>query len=272
MRLFQFDSADLDFGIYRIMNYKRAQIRKFINNDLTKRIDEEVKNKSHKTENYLLGKRKAYEKEIRETIGEDAFEGGLLKEKWHDSRIGKQWVILYELTEKAMDLEALTASAYDYLYSFFDRYYEDGDFIAKRRYSNEALYAVPYNGEEVILHWANKDQYYIKTSEHFARYEFRAGKSGAIRVKFELRAADTGQDNQRGENRYFFPLPQEIDCKDNMFTLPFHYRPLGLDERKVYQAARSKAEFRQRQLGKFKTWIYRPLLRTRSLIKFGEKI
>jgi adenine-specific DNA-methyltransferase len=32
--LFQFDSADLDFGIYRIMNHKRDVIERFITQDL----------------------------------------------------------------------------------------------------------------------------------------------------------------------------------------------------------------------------------------------
>ena len=32
--LFQFDCADLDFGIYRIMNFKRASIEGFISEDL----------------------------------------------------------------------------------------------------------------------------------------------------------------------------------------------------------------------------------------------
>ncbi|MCK9230520.1 MAG: hypothetical protein M0Q23_07325 [Syntrophales bacterium] len=32
--LFQFDAADLDFGIYRIMNYKRGVIERFIQEDL----------------------------------------------------------------------------------------------------------------------------------------------------------------------------------------------------------------------------------------------
>jgi adenine-specific DNA-methyltransferase len=36
--LFQFDCADLDFGIYRIMNYKRDVIEKFIAQDLPKAI------------------------------------------------------------------------------------------------------------------------------------------------------------------------------------------------------------------------------------------
>ena len=36
--LFQFDSSDLDFGIYRIMNYKRKEIEDFIENDLIRTV------------------------------------------------------------------------------------------------------------------------------------------------------------------------------------------------------------------------------------------
>jgi hypothetical protein len=32
--MFQFDQADLDFGIYRIMNYKRDEIKRFLEEDL----------------------------------------------------------------------------------------------------------------------------------------------------------------------------------------------------------------------------------------------
>ena len=32
--MFQFENADLDFGIYRIMNYRREVIEKFIAKDL----------------------------------------------------------------------------------------------------------------------------------------------------------------------------------------------------------------------------------------------
>ena len=38
--------------------------------------------------------------------------------------------------------------------------YEGGDFLSKLRYSRRQRYAVPYNGEEVYLHWANADPYY----------------------------------------------------------------------------------------------------------------
>jgi hypothetical protein len=39
--MFQFDCADLDFGIYRIMNYKRDVIERFITRALPEAISEE---------------------------------------------------------------------------------------------------------------------------------------------------------------------------------------------------------------------------------------
>src|ERR1019366_572259 len=36
--LFQLDTADLDFGIYRIMNTKRVEIERFLDNDLLPQI------------------------------------------------------------------------------------------------------------------------------------------------------------------------------------------------------------------------------------------
>ena len=41
--LFEFDCADLDFGIYRIMNHKRQVIERFITEDLPKAIAEELR-------------------------------------------------------------------------------------------------------------------------------------------------------------------------------------------------------------------------------------
>ena len=69
--------------------------------------------------------------------------------------------------------ENIKNQVFNDLYNFFSRYYEDGDFVSKRRYSSKhEKYAIPYNGEEVKLYWANFDQYYIKTGEVFKDYEF----------------------------------------------------------------------------------------------------
>lgn len=37
--LFQSETSDLDFGIYRILNYKRELIRKFIQHDLVNKVE-----------------------------------------------------------------------------------------------------------------------------------------------------------------------------------------------------------------------------------------
>lgn len=39
-KLFQFDCQDLDFGIYRVLNFKRREIEDFITNRLPKRVDD----------------------------------------------------------------------------------------------------------------------------------------------------------------------------------------------------------------------------------------
>ena len=40
--IFQFETSELDFGIYRILNYKRKQIEKFIDEDLINKIESAV--------------------------------------------------------------------------------------------------------------------------------------------------------------------------------------------------------------------------------------
>ena len=40
--IFQFDCADLDFGIYRIMNYKRDIVEKFISSTLPGTIEKKM--------------------------------------------------------------------------------------------------------------------------------------------------------------------------------------------------------------------------------------
>lgn len=105
----------------------------------------------------------------------------------------QKYIILQKSLAEGADLSALETDVYSALYSFFNRYYEDGDFISKRRYK-EGVYAIPYEGEEVKLYWANQDQYYIKTSENFKDYTF---VFDGITVHFRLVDATTEQNNNK---------------------------------------------------------------------------
>ena len=129
---------------------------------------------------------------------------------------------------------AVEAAIYNHLYAFFNRYYDEGDFISKRRYSRNQRYAIPYNGEEVYLHWANSDQYYVKTDEHFRNYDWRA--PNGIAVHFRLKNANVEQNNVKGDRRFFIPLVSETewDADGGVITIPFEYRPLSPGEATSY--------------------------------------
>src|SRR5690606_28555676 len=89
-------------------------------------------------------------------------------------------------------------AVFSHLLIFFSRYYKDGDFISQRRYKGDT-YAIPYAGEEVMLHWANKDQYYTKSGENFSNYSFKL-EDGRT-VHFRLVAADTAKDNRKDNDK-----------------------------------------------------------------------
>ena len=103
-------------------------------------------------------------------------------------------------TALAGNAEQETA-VYNHLFTFFSRYYDNGDFISQRRYKADT-YAIPYYGEEVMLHWANKDQYYTKSGENFSNYAFDLNGK---KVHFRLVEADIAKDNRKDndQNRLF---------------------------------------------------------------------
>ncbi len=185
--LFQFDCADLDFGIYRIMNYKRDVIEKFITQNLPKAIAEELDRGALADQSQVAKELIEVAQKIKETLGKDAIDAdGNLDEAYHSTPLGKKYQDLKAKDASVRGHEALEASVFSHLYTFFSRYYHDGDFISKPRYSKRQRYAIPYNGEEVYLYWANNDQYYVKTAEHFHDYTFT---SLSVTVHFKLQAA-----------------------------------------------------------------------------------
>ncbi|MDP1704915.1 MAG: DNA methyltransferase, partial [Sulfurimicrobium sp.] len=167
--MFQLDQPDLDFGLYRIMHAKRGQVEAFLETEFDQLIDKVFASRGARQQAIEFGapdpdaapkvqQARARYEVVRLTGGEDA-------------------------------------EIYDHLHRFFSRYYDEGDFMSLRRYGKGAAggaetYAVPYDGSEVVLHWANKDQYYIKTTENFSHFSFDPRKAL--------------QKDERGINRQLF--------------------------------------------------------------------
>ncbi|BAJ64407.1 site-specific DNA-methyltransferase [Anaerolinea thermophila] len=233
--LFEFDSADLDFGIYRIMNRKRQVIERFITEDLPKAVAEELRSGALAEQEQARKALEEARRKVLDALGEDALDAnGNLAEKYRETKTGKEYL---EAQTKAADthpIEALEAAIYNHLYTFFSRYWQDGDFISKRRYSKKERYAIPYNGEEVYLYWANHDQYYVKTGEYFTDYTYKA--PNGVTIHFKLRQADVEQNNVKGDKRFFLPALSDITWEEPTRTLiiPFEFRPLTEQENIAY--------------------------------------
>lgn len=175
--LFQLNQPDLDFGFYRIMHAKAEQTKAFIENDLLKIIQDAFGSSDDAKKEALF---QQYQEAVRTAKNYGAPDPD-------DTPAVKEAKAKYEALDDKADAEI---EIYNHLYRFFERYYDDGDFISRRYYTREtpgkaAPFAVPYHGEEVKLHWANADQYYIKTTEFFSNFTFDPEQAPEIRKMSE---------------------------------------------------------------------------------------
>lgn len=222
--LFQLDQPDLDFGLYRIMHAKSAEVTQFLDRDLLPQVRQAFGL-------YKTADKAELEKELAKAI-EQAQNLGADPET-----LPKVKDLRAKLANDAVDIGGLENEVYDHLFSFFRRYYSEGDFLAKRVY-RPGVYAIPYEGEEVKLHWANRDQYYIKTSEYLRDYAFRLKPDDAakpMRVHFRLVDAAEGEHGNikavEGKDRVFILAGEEfIAEEDGDLILRFAYRPATLTD------------------------------------------
>ncbi|MDY6874703.1 MAG: site-specific DNA-methyltransferase [Chloroflexota bacterium] len=189
--------------------------------------------------------------EKRALLGAAALdETGAVREAFRTLPIAQDYTNLYQQLQSLDVAEETEARVFNDLWRFFSRYYDNGDFLTERRYSSrEPKFSVPYNGEEVLLHWANRDQYYVKTSERFSDYCFTAGDHT---IWFRLQRAEVEQDNVKGDKRHFVlrtQSPLDHDTETQTLTVFFEYRPITEEEEAryltTYNAQQSKSSRRK---------------------------
>ena len=209
-KMFMLDQAELDFGIYRIMNQKKGEIEQYLDTTLPKQVKEllAANASTHTTE---------LQKQLDEAI-KNAQSLGVPADNL------PKVIALREEIAKSGNSDEMENSVYSHLTTFFSRYYEDGDFISLRRYKKD-VYAIPYEGEEVKLHWANADQYYIKTGEYFRNYSFALGDGK--RVEFTLKDVSTEHNNNLAQNnmerRFALYESEPITVEGNALHINFTY-------------------------------------------------
>ena len=227
--LFQLDRGDLDFGLYRIMAMKSGEVEKFLTEQLPLQVEDALEE--------IAKSDIAARKKERDEIAQGVKNAGL--DPAESPKVRK----LDDSIAAAKNDKLAEADVYNHLYHFFARYYDEGDFMSLRRYTGggDSAYLIPYNGEEVKLHWANADQYYIKTTKNYAAYVFTLNGAGgdARRVRFQIARADNEKDNIQETNGRRFVLAgkaaleggQAVAVEDGCLVIRFEHRPLTEPEK-----------------------------------------
>ncbi|HHQ4459394.1 site-specific DNA-methyltransferase [Aeromonas rivipollensis] len=188
--IFQIDRPELDFGIYRILNARAGEVNDYLDNRLAAKVQAALNSGSDTLREQLT-------RELKEKEAQYQADG------INPDTVPKVLELRQKLAQLGAGANEHENAVFSHLLAFFSRYYEQGDFISQRRYKGDT-YAIPYAGEEVMLHWANKDQYYTKSGENFSNYSFKLpeenGEPGRT-VHFRLTAADTAKDNRKDNDK-----------------------------------------------------------------------
>ncbi|MAK55008.1 MAG: site-specific DNA-methyltransferase [Pusillimonas sp.] len=188
--IFQIDRPELDFGIYRILNARAGEINDYLENRLPAKVEAALSSGND-------AQREQVARELQEKEAQYEADG------INPETVPRVQELRQKLRQYTSGANEHENAVFSHLLTFFSRYYHDGDFISQRRYKGDT-YAIPYAGEEVMLHWANKDQYYTKSGENFSNYSFKLpeenGKQGRT-VHFRLVAADTAKDNRKDNDK-----------------------------------------------------------------------
>jgi len=183
--IFQIDKPELDFGIYRILNARVVEINDYLENRLKAKVAESLAVSG-------AANLEGLQKELKDKEAQYSADG-IDPDTVPKIQEIRQKLAAYNVTSSEHENAVFT-----HLLTFFSRYYDKGDFISQRRYKGDT-YAIPYSGEEVVLHWANKDQYYTKSGENFSNYAFKLDDGRSVR--FRLIAADTAKDNRKDNDK-----------------------------------------------------------------------
>ncbi len=95
-----------------------------------------------------------------------------------------------------------------------------------------------------MLYWANKDQYYIKTTKYFRKYVFKTLR-GDVKVIFRVIEAEEEKGNIKSPEKKFFVLNEkafDFDEDKREIDIYFEYRGLTEEEEEKYKYGQSASQ------------------------------
>ena len=229
------NSGDLDFGIYRVAKLKEKRLSAYVDEQLPKKIGVLLEKASRNVEEGASSALNQARQRVIEALSSKALDSddNLADPAFAETPAGAHYervrAAAAGVRPVAVDIEEMREEIHDHLANFFARYEcGGGDIVPQRRHSVRNRYALPHNGEEVLLHWANRDQYYIKTAALHSSIAFKAdGK----RFRFQIsEATDIPRDNNK-DGRFLLPqIAKAAKDENGDIVVPFVFRALSKAE------------------------------------------
>lgn len=196
--LFQLDEAQaLDFGIYRVIRHRNNAVRAFlgevevkgddkalVGGKLQKILDATFASKDAERSAQIEDRMRELEADLgvsrhltgvqREEALTDAYKRPKLRADVDEYR---NLLEQRDATQHGDDdrLEVLNR-----LHQFFDRHYQDGDFIVQRRYGRAGQRYIRSTGQDTEFRWATEDMYYIKSGDIFTDFPVRLSNGAQV--------------------------------------------------------------------------------------------
>lgn len=275
LEIFQINTPEteaLDFGIYRVLNYRRTQLARFLTEDLPERIQAGVRLQHESLSSDAQYQYQQLRQQVVDTLGAAALTAdGLPNPSYADLPIMKRYAAAYQQSRQAAQSGEREKQVYEHLLAFFGRYYDQGDFGFKRFYTRAPIYRLPgYHGDDTLLFWSTRDMHYCKSGNLFRHYRFQvsACEPPAV-VEFRVaHAPDLPQNNSKGGQRIYVPSsdPVEWDAATRTLVLQFDYRPLAPEERARWETGHLSSEEESQQPDLIEWAIQESMARLQPLI------
>lgn len=196
--LFQLDEAQaLDFGIYRVIRHRNNAVRAFLGGVQTTGGDKAlVGGQLQKIlDTAFASKDQERSAELDARLGELEANFGLSAHLTADQRNEKltelhaipamrgsvdEYRLLREQRDAARHGDDDRLEVLNRLHQFFERHYQDGDFIVQRRYGREGQRYIRSTGQDTEFRWATEDMYYIKSGDIFTDFPVRLANGAQI--------------------------------------------------------------------------------------------
>lgn len=239
--LFQLDEAEaLDFGIYRVIRHHNREVRAFLGSavkhgkdavtleggQLTIILDEAFRKADHEAAAQDQARIKTLESQLGITAGMNKAERAGKLEMLAAIPATKGVVDEYRaLLEQSADngsAEHDRIEVLNRLYQFFERHYQDGDFIVERRYGRNGARYIRSTGEDTEFHWATEDMYYVKSGDIFTDYPVRLANGQRIVFSVEPESLQATRAQLKPNDKAHYEL-HGIQDEDDRLQVQLRY-------------------------------------------------